>query len=100
MNRTNNNTKTATKAKAKSITVDSFSVDRVHEFDNGGVVADLTINGIKIYGVRVVEGKEKDFLSFPQRKGVDGKHYSIVYAFISDEDQADIIKEVENALSK
>lgn len=75
--------------------ITEFSVDRTHEFDDGSVCADLTINGVKIYGVRVVEtqrdGKDVEFLSFPSRKGSDGKYYSHVYVPMSDEDQQKII---------
>lgn len=98
MNKPNSSTtKAATK---KNYTkVDSFSVDRVKSFDNGGVVADLTINGIRIYGVNVVEGKDGDFLSFPQRKGKDGKYYSIVWVALSPEDSKDILSEIEKAFN-
>lgn len=99
----NKGTKTATKNETKkerqTIKVNDFSVMRAKVFENGGVVIDITINGIAIYGVNIVEGKNGDFLSFPQRKGKDGKYYSIVYAALSDSDQADIIKEAENYLA-
>lgn len=94
-------TNTTSKAKAEPIKLNSFSVDRVHQFQNGSVVVDLTLNDIKIYGVKVVESTKKDtpdFLSFPQRKGNDGKYYSIAYAYLSKEDQADIIAEIEKQL--
>ena len=93
-----------TESKAKSnkgekLKIDSFSVNRVHQFDNGGVTFDMTINGISIYGCRVVETDKGDFISLPQRKGNDGKYYSIVWAKFSEEDTKDILAEVENMLN-
>lgn len=97
----NKGTKTATtgKKERQTVKVESFSVNRAKVFENGGVVIDVTINGISIYGVNIVEGKNGDFLSFPQRKGKDGKYYGIVYCPLSEKDQADIIKEAENYLA-
>lgn len=83
--------------KVEYVKLESFSVDRVKVFEgeHESVIADITLNGIKIYGVNVVEGTNGDFLSFPARKGSDGKYYSIAYAALSKEDQADIIAEIE-----
>lgn len=86
--------------KVEYVKLESFSVDRVKVFEGEGdrpdsVIADITLNGIKIYGVKVVEVKNGDFLSFPARKGSDGKYYSIAYAALSKEDQTDIIAEIE-----
>lgn len=79
--------------------IDSFSVNRVHQFDNGGVCFDMTLNGINIYGCRVVETQKGDFIGLPQRKGSDGKYYSIVWAKFSEQDSKDILAEVEKQLN-
>ena len=93
--------KEAQQRKIEPIKVDSFLVEEVRDTQYGTFL-DLTINGVKIYGCKVIEGKEgryPDFISFPQRKGTgrDGteRYYSIVYAPLSDEDSAKIIAEVE-----
>ena len=93
-----------TESKAKSnkveeLIIDSFSVNRVHQFDNGGVTFDMTVNGISIYGCRVVETKDGDFIGLPQRKGNDGKWYSIVWAKFSETDTMYILAEVEKQLN-
>lgn len=46
---------------------------------------------VKIYGIRVVEGKKGKFLSMPARKGSDGNYYS--HAYIADEDVYNAILE-------
>ena len=83
--------------------VTSYEVNRAHYVEEkqgkcGRAFFDATINGIKIYGLSVVEGKNGDFISWPQKKGSDDKYYSIVWARLSDEDQKKIIEAVEKAL--
>ena len=92
------NTESNQKSK-ECLKIDSFSVNRVHQFDNGGVCFDMTINGINIYGCRVVETQKGDFIGLPQRKGGDGKYYSIVWAKFSEQDSKDILAEVEKKLN-
>lgn len=55
----------------------------------------VKINGVTIYGCRAVtytdkEGKSKDFLAFPERKGADGKYYKHAFIPLSQEDQQKI----------
>lgn len=84
----------------EAIKIDKYEVLRaVCVGKNGTVFADIEINGIRIYGVRVVEGKNGDFLSFPQSKGKDGKYYSIVWCKLSDKDTADIVSAIEAKLN-
>lgn len=77
--------------KPQPIRVDSFEVMRVKEWDDGGLTADLKINGVEIYGVRYVKVRDKEFLSFPQRKDKDGNYWHICRAYLSDADQDTII---------
>lgn len=91
-------------AEREYVKVESFKVEEARDTQYG-VFLDLTINGIKIYGCKVIEGKEgkyDDFISFPQRKGTgrDGseRYFSIVWAPISPEDTKKIIAEVEKQL--
>lgn len=80
--------------------IDNYCVKRVCTVgQNAAVLADVEINGITIYGMRVVEGKNGDFLSFPCTKGKDGKYYSVCWAKLSDKDQADILKAIEDKLN-
>ena len=62
------------------------------------VYFDVVINGVTIYGCKVVEGKNGDFISFPSHKGKDDKYYNHVYIKLSDEQTADIVKQVEEML--
>lgn len=78
----------------QTIRVDSFEVMRVKEWDDGGLTADLKINGVEIYGVRYVKVRDREFLSFPQRKDKDGNYWHICRAYLSDDDQETIIQAI------
>lgn len=99
MKKPNTESKAKSNSKQEELKIDSFSVNRVHQFDNGGVTFDMTVNGITIYGCLVVETKDGDFIGLPQRKGNDGKWYSIVWAKFSEKDSKDILAEVEKQLN-
>lgn len=92
-------TKETKDATAPAFKVDSFAVSRAKCWDNGGVTFDLEVNGIKVYGCRVAEGKNGDFISFPSRKGTDGKYYNHVYIPLGEDDQKAILEAVEAAIN-
>lgn len=84
----------------EAIKLDNYKVLRaVCVGNNNAVLADIELNGVRIYGVRVVEGKNGDFLSFPQSKGKDGKYYSIVWCKLNDKDSTDILAAIESKLN-
>lgn len=96
-----NKPKDATNNTQENLKIESFEVKRVALVGKKNTVfADVVINGITIYGMTVVEGKNGDFLSFPCRKGNDGKYYSICWARLSEEDQKKILAEIEKQLNK
>lgn len=99
MKKPETNNETGNKREFQTIKLNDFAVKRVKMWDNGGVSADLVLNGVEIYGVRVVEGKNGDFLSYPQRKGSDGKYYHIARAPLCDVDQEAVIAEIERKLN-
>jgi len=78
--------------------VDNFRIIRVFMFETGDVTFDLEVNGISLYGLKVVEYKDGDFIGFPQRKGKNGKYYYICWAKFSEDDTKAIIEAVEKAL--
>lgn len=93
-NNNNNNNKGK-----EEIVITSYSVDRVNSSSSGTIFADITINGVTIYGIRVVEGDNGDFLAFPQNKDKNGKYWHIVYCRLSEKDQNDILAEIERQLN-
>lgn len=97
MNRTNTNNKTSNTT-TEPITITSVSVERVRD-TNKGVFFTLVLNGIYIHSCKVVEGKNGDFISFPQYKGSNGKWYSYVWTPLSEADSNHIISLVEAELN-
>lgn len=65
---------------------------------NDTVFFDVDINGVMIYGCKVIEGSKGDFISFPSHKGKDGKYYNYAYIKLSDAQTKEIIEQVEQAL--
>lgn len=94
-----NNTNTK-KPEIETLKVNDFRVHRARAIENGIIMADLIINGITVYGMKVLANKKtgEAFLAFPQQKGKDGKYYSIVYAKLSDTDQEEMIRSIYNWL--
>lgn len=80
----------------------SVQVKRAHEFDDSNDIGiDMVVNGVTIYGCIYKSGTNKDgeeytFVSFPSRKGKDGKYYNFAYFKIDD----DLLKDIENQIEK
>lgn len=92
---TNNETKT-NREEQPVLIVSSYSVKRARTIQGGIVMADVEINGITIYGMKILANKStgEAFLAWPSSKGKDGKYYSVAYARISDGDQEMIITKI------
>ena len=58
----------------------------------------IEVREFEVKNVRVVEGKNGDFISFPQYKGSDGNYYNNVYVALSDEDSAKILGAIQTAI--
>ena len=96
MPRNNSSSKKESKKEMTFEKLVSFEILRAVELEYNGktnVLADVKLNGVCIYGCTPVtytdkaDGKEKDFLSWPERKGKDDKYYKIAYMALSAEDQ-------------
>ena len=75
----------------------TVEVSNVREFD-WGVVFDLEINDVKIYGCRLIEHKKRKFIGFPQEQDKKGNYWNRAYFHFSEEDQEKVIKMVEKEL--
>lgn len=80
--------------------IESFKLLNVNE-TRYNVFFSAVINGVTIYNMRVVTGKdETDFIAFPSSKDKNGKYWNHCYIAISPEDQASIIKDIENYMNQ
>ena len=96
-------TKTTEKKEREYIKITNLNVDNVRAFEGNKsttVFFTLIINGVSIYNCKVVEGKNGDFISFPQTKGSNEKWYNVAYAAISPEDSEKILTQVQTLLDK
>ena len=85
------------KKKEANEVVINAEVTRVNQV-NDTVFFDMVVNGVTIYGCKVVEGSKGDFISFPSHKGKDGKYYNHAWVKLSDDDSQKIIAQVEEKL--
>jgi hypothetical protein len=95
-NYTNTNENKNSREEQPVLTVSSYSVKKARTTEGGIVMADVVINGITIYGMKILANKSSGeaFLSWPSQKGRDGKYYSIVWARLADADQERIISDI------
>ena len=102
--RTNTNGSNARGREAKereTIEVISYNIKRAIECRNGAILFDLELNGVCIYGCHIAESRDgNEFIGFPSRKGNDGKYYSVAWASLSEDDTADILDSVRDALEQ
>lgn len=75
-----------------------MSVTRAKQLKDGTVFFDCTVNDVKIYGAKVVDGKNGQFVSWPSKKGTDGEYYSVAYVYISPDDQETLLDLVDKCL--
>lgn len=84
----------------KETGVIAVKVTRAFAFDNGSVSFDLVVNNQFYFNnMRIVEGKTKDFISFPSYKGKDDKYYSHCWFRIDEELEKQIIELVKEVLN-
>ena len=85
------------KTEAKELNYE-VEVTRAHEFKSGDISFDMVVNGVNIYNCTYMNESEKikhAFVSFPSRKGSDGKYYSYAWFRITDELLDEIEKGIE-----
>lgn len=94
--------KNNTKENNKNLDIEVQAVRFVRQFDDGNVSFSLLVNGVWISNMAIINSdKAKDgwFISFPSRKGQDGKYYNYAYFFIDDATKAKIGEMVKRELN-
>ena len=69
-----------------------YSIEDMCAVDNCGKTLaffTLDVDGVKIYNLTLVDGKNGIFVGFPSKQGGDGKYYSTVW--ISDEKERETV---------
>ena len=82
----------------------TYTISNVKEVTDTMVSFRMVINGITIYGMKVIKYKSKKtgedgmMVSFPSRKGSDGKYYNELTFPMTKDMSDDIIKKVLESL--
>lgn len=84
--------------KIEPIQISSMSIIRVKPYADV-YFFDMILNGITIYGCKLVEGDNGWFISFPSKRPAKkgGKWYNYCWAPLSEDDTAEIIAAVLEA---
>ena len=86
------NKKNTTKAETKN---GKYSIENMRAVDNCGKTLaffTLDVQGVKIYNLTLVDGKDGVFVGFPSKQCKDGKYYSTVW--ISDKKERETVAEL------
>lgn len=68
--------------------------------DTTTVLFNMIVNGVTIYGCKVVEGKNGDFVSFPQTKDKNGKYWNVAYVKLTEQETKEVLEMVEVMINK
>ena len=80
------NSKKSSKKEVAAIEVTSLEVTRAREYEDI-FFFDMVLNGVYIYGCRLIEGEDGWFVSFPSKKSdkKGGKWFNHCWAKLSDD---------------
>lgn len=94
----------AIQKKTQEVKDNNVKVTRVNQWKDGNITFDLNVNGVTIYGMKVISyqdkntGLLKEFFAFPNKKGSDGNYYNHVFVKLSDNDVDSIEKQISDML--
>lgn len=78
----------------KQAAVKSIKVDRANDY-NGKLYFDVIINGVTIYGCRLIDGEKGMFVMFPSHKSEkNGKYYKYAYVDLTDAEVQEIVDQI------
>ena len=73
-------------------------VQNVRVLSEDTLAFSLCGKGLGLYNLRVVDGKNGKFVAVPQTKGRDGKWYNQYALYLTEDDEAQLIDDVEAKL--
>ena len=86
-------------AKRTENTIEVKRANKVGKGKDSVVFLDMVVNGVTIYGCRIIEGKKGDFIAFPSHKSSkDDKYYNHVWVDLSDEETEQIVNEAREMI--
>lgn len=76
------------------LSIEDATVQACHLVSDRICVFTLNVPGAKFFNLKVVEGKNGEFIAMPQSKGRDGKYYDLYRVYFSERDAQRIIAAV------
>ena len=92
--------KAADEEKKVYFDISGMTVANVRQLSAKVVAFSLLGKGLGLYNLRIVAGKNGNFVASPQSKGKDGEYYSVYAVYLTEDDQKKIIKAVLAKLPK
>lgn len=83
------------KKEQSTLVITGMKVDKVRKLSDKVIGFSLLGNGLGLYNLKVIAGKEGDFIAAPQEKGKDGKYYNVYAVYFSESDEKKIIAAVK-----
>lgn len=66
-----------------------------------GTLFDMELNHVKVYGCRVCETRDGEpFVGWPQKQGKDGNYYAHAWAYLEDDQTAEIMDQIAALLAE
>ena len=91
----NKNTQNAAPDVVKSfMSIKGATVQAIHMVTDRICVFTLNVPGASFLNLKIVEGKNGEFIAMPQQKGRDGQYYDMYRVYFSDKDTQRIIDAV------
>ena len=81
-----------------TLNIKGMTIGQVRALSDNVTGFSLLGNGLGLYNLKIIEGRNGKFIAAPSEKGQDGKWYPQYAVYFSDDDQAKIIKAVEAKL--
>lgn len=89
-----NNQNAASEVVKPYLSIKDATVQACHLVSDRICVFTLNIPGAKFLNLKVVAGKNGEFIAMPQRKGRDGQYYDLYSVYFSEQDAQRIIAAV------
>lgn len=84
----------------RQLEISELVITRAKEGTRGVVFFDMILNGVSVYGMKVVSGKNGDFISWPSEKAENGNYYNHAWAPLTDDQQKGILMKVQDKLDE
>ena len=76
------------------LSIEGATVQACHLISDRICVFTLNVPGAIFFNLKVVDGKNGEFIAMPQSKGLDGQYYDLYRVYLSEKDEQRVISAV------